>query len=260
MIVLGLLLGTVGQDIYTGSPARFVSSGGSTGGTARVAVRHVRGCRDPAEPRGRGHEDRADPHRGQLQPPARTAIAIDQILPAPARIGAGDPPGRGARAPSFASYTLEKRVSRDPRSFGHGAIEGVAGPESANNAAAQTSFIPLLTLGLPAHPVMALMFGAFIIRGSRRAERHRQRAGAVLGPRGVDVDRQPAARAAEPAAHRIWVRLLAVPYRVLFQPSSRSPASARSRSTSTRSMCSRSRCSGCWATCSSSWAASRRRS
>ena len=74
-------------------------------------------------------------------------------------------PGAGHVLASFASYTLEKRVSRDPRSFGHGAIEGVAGPESANNAAAQTSFIPLLTLGLPAHPVMALMFGAFIIEG-----------------------------------------------------------------------------------------------
>jgi TctA family transporter len=66
---------------------------------------------------------------------------------------------------SFASYSVEKRISKDAKSFGHGAIEGVAGPESANNAAAQTSFIPLLTLGLPAHPVMALMVGAFIIQG-----------------------------------------------------------------------------------------------
>ena len=62
-------------------------------------------------------------------------------------------------------YSIEKRLSKRKEEFGHGAIEGVAGPESANNAAAQTSFIPLLTLGLPAHPVMALMIGAFIIHG-----------------------------------------------------------------------------------------------
>jgi TctA family transporter len=74
-------------------------------------------------------------------------------------------PGGGHVLSSFASYSLEKRVSAAPEEFGHGAIEGVAGPESANNAAAQTSFIPLLTLGIPAHPVMALMIGAFIIQG-----------------------------------------------------------------------------------------------
>jgi putative tricarboxylic transport membrane protein len=74
-------------------------------------------------------------------------------------------PGGGHILSSFASYSAEKRLSKTPEEFGHGAIEGVAGPESANNAAAQTSFIPLLTLGLPAHPVMALMVGAFIIHG-----------------------------------------------------------------------------------------------
>jgi putative tricarboxylic transport membrane protein len=74
-------------------------------------------------------------------------------------------PGGGAVLSSFASYTLEKRLAKDPSRFGQGAIEGVAGPESANNAAAQTSFIPLLTLGLPSNAVMALMMGAMIIQG-----------------------------------------------------------------------------------------------
>src|SRR5690606_35128748 len=74
-------------------------------------------------------------------------------------------PGGGHVLAAFASYSLEKKISRDEKEFGHGAIEGVATPESANNAAAQTSFIPLLTLGIPAHPVMALMIGAFIIHG-----------------------------------------------------------------------------------------------
>ena len=74
-------------------------------------------------------------------------------------------PGGGAVLAAFASYTVEKRLSKHPEEFGHGAIEGVAGPESANNAGAQTSFIPMLTLGIPANPVMALMIGAMIIQG-----------------------------------------------------------------------------------------------
>ncbi len=74
-------------------------------------------------------------------------------------------PGAGAVIASFAAYTLEKRVSKHPERFGKGAIEGVAGPESANNAAAQTSFIPLLTLGIPPNAVMALMVGAMTIHG-----------------------------------------------------------------------------------------------
>ncbi len=74
-------------------------------------------------------------------------------------------PGGGAMLASFASYSLEKKVSRSAVPFGKGAIEGVAGPESANNAGAQTSFIPMLTLGIPSNPVMALMIGAMIIQG-----------------------------------------------------------------------------------------------
>jgi TctA family transporter len=74
-------------------------------------------------------------------------------------------PGGGAMLASFAAYTVEKRVSPNRAQFGKGAIEGVAAPESANNAGAQTSFIPMLTLGIPSNPVMALMIGALIIQG-----------------------------------------------------------------------------------------------
>ena len=74
-------------------------------------------------------------------------------------------PGAGAVIASFAAYTLEKRISKHPEKFGKGVIEGVAAPESANNAAAQTSFIPLLTLGIPPNAVMALMVGAMTIHG-----------------------------------------------------------------------------------------------
>jgi len=74
-------------------------------------------------------------------------------------------PGGGALLASFGAYSLEKKVSKTPERFGKGAIEGVAGPESANNAGAQTSFIPMLTLGIPGNAVMALMIGALMIQG-----------------------------------------------------------------------------------------------
>jgi putative tricarboxylic transport membrane protein len=74
-------------------------------------------------------------------------------------------PGTGPAIASFSSYMLEKKISKHPEAFGHGAIEGVAGPESANNADAQCKFIPMLTLGLPASATMALMLGALMIHG-----------------------------------------------------------------------------------------------
>jgi TctA family transporter len=74
-------------------------------------------------------------------------------------------PGSGSILGSFAAYSIEKKVSKYRDQFGKGAIEGVAAPESANNAGAQTSFIPMLTLGIPSNPVMALMVGAMIIQG-----------------------------------------------------------------------------------------------
>jgi len=74
-------------------------------------------------------------------------------------------PGSGSILGSFAAYSIEKKISKNRAEFGKGAIEGVAAPESANNAGAQTSFIPLLTLGIPSNPVSALMVGAMIIHG-----------------------------------------------------------------------------------------------
>lgn len=74
-------------------------------------------------------------------------------------------PGGGAVIASFASYAMEKKLSRTPERFGKGAIEGVAGPEAANNAAAGGAFIPLMTLGIPPNVIMALLLGAFVIHG-----------------------------------------------------------------------------------------------
>lgn len=75
----------------------------------------------------------------------------------------GSLPGGGAILSTFASYTIEKKVSKHPEKFGKGAIEGVAGPESANNAAEQAAFIPMLSLGIPANPALAIMMGALMI-------------------------------------------------------------------------------------------------
>ena len=99
-----------------------------------------------------------------------TAEEIRRAIPAALRgtfLGAalGVLPGGGPTLGAFSSYTLEKKISKNPSQFGKGAVEGVAAPESANNAAAQTSFIPMLTLGIPSNAVMALMVGAMIIQG-----------------------------------------------------------------------------------------------
>ncbi|MFP5333992.1 MAG: tripartite tricarboxylate transporter permease [Actinomycetes bacterium] len=169
MIVLGLLLGTVGQDIATGTPRftfgqrelygglNFVSLAVGLFGVAeilrnlerditrRVAVKKVENL----------WLTREDFRR--IRMPVLRGTAMGSAL--------GVLPGAGHVLASFVSYTVEKRSSKRPQEFGRGAIEGVAGPESANNAAAQTSFIPLLTLGLPANSIMALLIGALIIQG-----------------------------------------------------------------------------------------------
>jgi TctA family transporter len=126
-------------------------------------------------------------------------------------------PGGGAALAAFGAYMMERKISKNRHLFGTGAIEGVAGPEAANNAAAQTSFIPLLTLGIPANAVMALMVGALIIQGIQP------------GPRMVEA--QPDLFWGLIASMWIgnvmlliinlpmigmWVKLLQVPYKYLF--------------------------------------------
>jgi TctA family transporter len=126
-------------------------------------------------------------------------------------------PGGGAVLGAFAAYMIEKRVARDPSRFGKGAIEGVAAPESANNAGAQTSFIPLLTLGIPSNAVMALMVGAMIIHGIQpgpqvMSERPELFWGMIasmwIGNLLLIVLNLPLIG--------VWVRLLTVPYRLLY--------------------------------------------
>ena len=126
-------------------------------------------------------------------------------------------PGGGALLASFGAYTLEKKVSKYGHEFGKGAIEGVAAPEAANNAGAQTSFIPLLTLGIPSNAVMALMIGAMMIQGIApgpqvMTEKPQLFWGMVasmwVGNFMLVVLNLPMIG--------MWIKLLTVPYRILF--------------------------------------------
>jgi putative tricarboxylic transport membrane protein len=126
-------------------------------------------------------------------------------------------PGGGALLAAFAAYSLEKNVARPPRHFGDGDIRGVAAPESANNAGAQTSFIPMLTLGIPGNPTMAMMIGALMIHGIAPGPRvMTDRPGLFwgliasmwLGNFMLVVLNLPMVG--------LWVRLLRVPYRLLY--------------------------------------------
>jgi putative tricarboxylic transport membrane protein len=221
MTVLGLLLGMVGTDIYTGTPRftfgiteyadglNFVALAVGVFGIAEI-LKNLEGDQDRTvltTKLGNLWPSRQDLRR--MVAPMLRGTALGSAL--------GILPGGGAILASFASYTVEKRLSKHPEEFGKGAIEGVAGPESANNAGAQTSFIPLLTLGIPANPVMALMVGAMIIKG------------VVPGPN-VAIE-QPALFWGIIASMWIgnlmlivlnlpliglWVKLLKVPYQILF--------------------------------------------
>jgi len=221
MLVLGLLLGLVGTDIYTGTPRfnlgirefsdglNFVAVAVGVFGVAEI-LRNLENehARSAAVKTVTGLMPSREDFRRMAAPILR-GTALGSVL--------GVLPGGGAILASFASYAMEKRASKTPEEFGKGAIEGVAGPESANNAGAQTSFIPLLTLGIPANPVMALMIGAMIIQGI------------VPGPN--VAEEQPALFWGIIASMWIgnlmlvilnlplvglWVKLLAVPYYVLF--------------------------------------------
>ncbi len=169
MVLLGLLLGLVGRDTFTGGARLtfgietladgidFVAIAMGVFGIAEI-IRNLetQSAREAVATKvGRLWLSLADLRR--VIGPVLRGTGLGAAL--------GILPGGGAMISSFASYALEKRIAKDPKRFGHGAIEGVAGPESANNAGAQASFIPMLTLGIPSNPVMALMIGALIIQG-----------------------------------------------------------------------------------------------
>jgi putative tricarboxylic transport membrane protein len=221
MAVLGLLLGLVGTDIFTSAP-RFTFGIDELGGGINFIAVSI-GVFGIAEiVRNLEHSDAGPSVIARITKlmPSRDDIkrAVAPILRGTG-IGAalGILPGGGAFLASFASYAVEKRVSKNPEEFGKGAIEGVAGPESANNAGAQTSFIPMLTLGIPSNAVMALMIGGMIVQG------------VVPGPR--VIEQQPELFWGLVVSMwignlmlvilnlplvGIWVKLLKIPYSILF--------------------------------------------
>src|SRR5919198_4232099 len=170
VIVLGLLLSMVGSDLETGAGRMTfdIAELADGIGFANIAMgvfgfaEIVRNLELPAESRDVLHAKVSG-----LMPTRQDLIDSSGAIARGTIVGSllGILPGGGAVIASFAAYTFEKKMSKTPQRFGNGAIEGVAAPESANNAAAQTSFIPLLTLGIPPNAVMALMVGAMTIHG-----------------------------------------------------------------------------------------------
>ena len=169
MTLLGLLLGLVGTDVNSGVERFTFGIPELSDGISFVVISMgIFGIAEIIANLERDHGGKAQVARvGSLMPsrddyrrswkPILRGTGLGSLL--------GILPGGGAMLGSFGSYMIEKRLAREPERFGQGAIEGVAGPESANNAGAQTSFIPMLVLGLPSNAVMALMAGAMMIHG-----------------------------------------------------------------------------------------------
>ncbi|KRB64202.1 tripartite tricarboxylate transporter permease [Noviherbaspirillum sp. Root189] len=169
MIIVGLLLGLIGTDVNSGTPRYTFDVPQLADGINFVVVAmgmfglgEIISNLDNEETRSMlsmkvgSLMPNKDDFKRMVAPVLRGTVLGSAL---------GILPGGGAMLSSFAAYSIEKKVSKNSAQFGKGAIEGVAAPESANNAGAQTSFIPMLTLGIPSNPVMALMIGAMIIQG-----------------------------------------------------------------------------------------------
>jgi len=223
MVLIGLCLGMVGTDLSTGAQRYvfgvpmladgidFVILATGMFGVAEVLANLERRIRSgqPSAIRNVGRAGLTRAEWKQSAPAIWRGTLIGSAL--------GVLPGSGGMLSSFASYTLEKKLAKDPSRFGKGAIEGVAGPESANNAGSQTSFIPLLTMGLPSNATMAMMAGAMMIHG--------------IVPSSKVVTDQPELFWGLIASMwignvlllimnlplvGIWIRILEVPYRLLY--------------------------------------------
>src|SRR6476661_8825097 len=171
MIVFGLLLSMVGSDIETGASRMAFNipelADGLGFATLAMGLFGFAEIIRNLDTGGESDRELVQQKVTGLMPTKKDMIDSTPAILRGTVLGSilGILPGGGAVIASFAAYTLEKKISKNPQRFGRGAIEGVAAPESANNAAAQTSFIPLLTLGIPPNAVMALMVGAMTIHG-----------------------------------------------------------------------------------------------
>jgi putative tricarboxylic transport membrane protein len=222
MILLGLLMGQVNTDVISGVPRYSFDIPELTDGINFVVIAMgvfgfgeiIANLGRPAEHREVFTKDVKGlwPTRQDFQqawPAVLRGTALGSIL--------GTLPGGGALLSSFAAYTLEKKIAGPSGRFGKGDIRGVAGPESANNAGAQTSFIPMLTLGIPPNAVMALMVGAMTIKGIQPGPQVMTSnpelfwgliASMWIGNLMLVILNLPLIG--------IWIKLLTVPYRFLF--------------------------------------------
>ena len=169
MVVLGVLLGLVGLDLYTGAQRFTFGTRELYDGLSLVALAMgLFGVAEIIASVKTGQAGRVQKVTLRSMIPTRDDIrrSVGPTLRGSA-IGSffGTLPGTGASIASFLSYAVEKRISKDPSRFGKGAVEGICAPEAANNAADQTAFIPTMTLGIPGSPTMALMFGVLLIHG-----------------------------------------------------------------------------------------------
>jgi len=220
MIILGLFFGLVGTDLNSGQqrftfglPELSDGIGFVTLAMGLFGVAEIVTNLEKREGRSIGAIiGSLMPNREEIRraiPAVFRGTAIGSVL--------GILPGGGALLSAFAAYTFEKKMSKTPERFGKGAVEGVAAPEAANNAGAQTSFIPMLTLGIPSNPVMALMIGAMTIQGIAPGPRVMTQqpdlfwgiiASMWIGNAMLVIINLPLIG--------IWVRLLKVPYRLLY--------------------------------------------
>jgi putative tricarboxylic transport membrane protein len=222
MVVLGLLLGLIGTDVNSGVMRFTFGIPALTEGISFVAL--AMGMFGIAEviynleQRGKDREiftssiGRVLPSRADLAL-SKWSIARGTVLGSVL----GILPGGGALLASFAAYTIEKKVAKPPRHFGEGDIRGVAAPEAATTAGAQTSFIPMLTLGIPSNPTMALMIGALMIQGIQPGPQVMIQRPELFW--GIIVSMWIGnlfLLALNLPMIGLWVRLLAVPYRFLF--------------------------------------------
>jgi TctA family transporter len=224
MIILGLLLGQINTDVISGVPRYSFDVAELTDGIGFVAIAMgVFGFGEIISNLGRPEEER-EVFTKDVKGLMPTAQDFKDAFPAVLRgttLGSllGVLPGGGALLSSFAAYTLEKKLTLKPHEvpFGEGNIRGVAGPESANNAGAQTSFIPMLTLGIPPNAVMALMVGAMTIKGIQPGPQVMQSnpelfwgliASMWVGNLMLVILNLPLIG--------MWIKLLTVPYRLLY--------------------------------------------
>jgi TctA family transporter len=223
MVVLGVMLGLVGADLESGTPRFTFGLLELDDGISLVAI--AMGLFGVSEVIAsirviqRGHVDRKSITFRSMIPTRDDVRRSGFSILRGAGIGSffGALPGTGGVIASFMAYAIEKRVAKEPERFGHGAIEGVMAPESANNAAVQTTFIPMLTLGIPGNVVTALMLGALMIHGI------------VPGPQ--LMDRNPdlfwglimsfwignvLLLVLNIPLIGVWIRVLAIPYHILY--------------------------------------------